>query len=152
MRWTPGWLFITLLGLVASSMCAVAQDSWTHPTTQSFKESGYDYLWSVVHDEMDSFDDPETNARYRELVDLSIKDGAAYGNPFNETDVGLRNAYRQLLVLDDTPPLYVQYRFHASQLGDDSPDSSLLRHGNTLLEIAYQMDETGYPPYIAGAT
>lgn len=101
---------------------------------------------------MDSFDDPETNAHYRELVDLSIRDGAAYGNPFNETDVGLRNAYRQLLVLDDTPPLYVQYRFHASQLGDDSPDSSFLRHGNTLLEVAYQMDEAGYPPYIAGVT
>ncbi len=133
-------------------MCAIAQDSQAYPTTQSFKESGYNYLWTAVIDETDSFADPEKNDRYRELIDLSIRVGASYGNPFNETDLGLREAYQQLLALDDTPPLYVQYRFHSSQIDDDSPDSAYLRHGNALLEVAFQMDETGYSPYLAGAT
>lgn len=141
---------------VCSNATLANDDPTHHSTEESFRKSGYDYLWSVIQDEFDArtFDTPADRDEYWQLVDIVIRTGSIYAQPFKKSDFGLTELYPKLLDLDSDPPLYVQYRYESSQsqLGFDSPDENYLEHAQSLANIAQRMRESDYPAYIEGAT
>ena len=149
------WCWIATLGFCSLLVCNAAhgQDGSNHPDSESFKKSGYDYLWSVVQNEYDEFssDDPKRSQRYFELIDSVVRAGSYYGDRFANRRESFRTMYPELLELDDTPPLFVQYMYHYSQPSDNGPDRDYHWHAERLLEISYQMDENRYPPYLSAA-
>lgn len=133
-----------------------AREFHTHTTAESMARSGYEYLWSVIQDEFDSFetDDQEAENRRQELIDIFIRTGCTYNQPFKMSSFGLEKLYPQLIELDPDPPLYVQYRYHSSQASNyyDSPDKDFIGHAEALLQIVKRMEEREYPDYVVGAT
>lgn len=152
---TNRFLHLALAILVALSTPAHANPE-AHPTWESYARSGYDYLWEVIQDEFDArpFDTDSEVEQYRQLVDTVIRTGAVYAQPFRNGRAGLADLYPRLLELDPDPPLYVQYRFLSSQVVIDTPESISLNDelAVALGNVAKQMDEAGYPPYIRAAT
>ncbi len=127
-----------------------------HTTSESFRRSGYEYFWSVIQKEFDAriFDREADADRYRELIDIVMRTGATYAQPYQNSSFGLTELYPVLLELDEDPPLYVQYRYHSSQSqnGSESPDEAYREHADALVEIARRMKDAGYPEYVMGAT
>jgi hypothetical protein len=150
------WKWIECCCILIMFVCSqtMGQDASVHTDSESFKRSGYDYLWSVVQDEYDEFSSESSvdEQQYFDLTDMTIRTSSHYGDRFKNQHDEMKVIWLKLLRLDDTPPLYVQYRYHSSQPKDSGPDQNYLWHGERLLEVAYQMDETGYPDYIAGVT
>ena len=147
-----------ILSLVSfSPSFTFANDDPTHHSTaESFRKSGYDFLWTVIQEEFDArtFDNATDREQYWQLVDTVIRTGSTYAQPFQNSSFGLTDLYPELLSLDTDPPLYVQYRYGSSQaqLGPDSPDEEYLEHAQSLVKIAQRMSESDYPFYIEGAT
>ena len=128
--------------------------SW-HPTSEHYSRSGHEYLLAAVRDEVEArqFDDPSVQQRYNEVIDRFVRDGSNYGVSYVDHRQTLFDLYQELLTIDNPPPLYIQYRYHSSQVDlDGSPDRVMAKHADALLEVAYQMDQVGYPPYIAAST
>ncbi len=151
-------LLVCLLTGFLTSTSSVAQTQNTpapdYQTTEAYQRSGYDFLWSVVQDEIDSqsFKTEADAKQYQDLIDHWIRIGSNYGKDTAETGKEMHTLYLQLLKLHDPPPLYVQYRYHNSQSGPNQSPEKYLKHGNALLVVAYQMDNADYPLYIAGTT
>lgn len=127
-----------------------------HATSESFRRSGYEYFWGVLQEEFDarSFEQVADTDRYRELIDIVVRTGATYAQPYQNSSFGLTELYPELLKLDEDPPLYVQYRYHSSQAqnGSESPDEAYREHADALVEVAKRMQRAGYPDYVTGAT
>jgi len=147
--WIWTWAYI----LLATITCAVSRgkEESLHPDSESFKKSGYDYLWMVIQNESDELapESPSDKQQHFELIDMTIRASSHYGSRIKSQRDSLRAMYPELLEIDDTPPLYVQYRYHSSQPSWEGQDQDFRWHGERLLEIAYQMDETGYPDYLS---
>ena len=147
---------LSLVALLSPSFTLANDDPSHHSTAESFRKSGYDFLWTVIQEEFDArtFDNSAAREQYWKLVDTVIRTGSTYAQPYQDSSVGLTDLYPKLLVLDADPPLYVQYRYESSQAqhGTDSPDDDYLGHAQSLVKIAQRMGESEYPSYIEGAT
>jgi hypothetical protein len=154
MKYTFEWIRVILVCMTAAITASAFADEPLHPTSESFKRSGYDFLWEVIQDEYDEMEseDEAITQRHFEIIDSFIRAGSHYGDRLTNQRESFREFYPELLKIDDTPPLYVQYRYHSSQPSWEGQDQEFRWHGDRLLEIAYQMEETDYPSYISAVT
>lgn len=145
-------LFVCVLFMVSG---AHAQ-THVHETEESFHRSGYEFFWGVIQEEFDAreFEDESDAARYKEMIDVVMRTGAVYAQPYRNIRFGMYELYEQILELDEDPPLYVQYRYHGTvaQKGSPAPSEAYRAHADALVRIADRMDEAGYPAYVVGAT
>lgn len=152
-HWFSSIVFVVQSLCAVSSVSAfVSDDPSHHRTAESFQKSGYyDFLWPLIQEEFDNAADQE---EYSRLIDIVIRTGSVYAQPFQNSSDGLTDLYPELLMLDADPPLYVQYRYESSQsqFGFDSPDDDYFEHALSLVKITQRMGEADYPPYVVGAT
>lgn len=124
-----------------------------HETTESQRQSGYNFYWRVIHDEYHAkhFGDPETQEKYHELVDKVLRTRTDFARPFINTDLGVQQVYSRLLQLDPDPPLALQHSFYSSQFNREENHDKREDLGLALAHVAERMEDRGYPLNVIGS-
>ncbi len=149
------WIIVLALFVLKSVPHAFAQ-AHIHETQESFRHSGYEFLWDTIWDEFDTreFEQDQDAEQYQEMMDIIIRTGAVYAQPYRNIRFGTFELYPDIIELDEDPPLYAQYRYHGTvaQNGSDSPSDDFEGHADALVRIAERMEGAEYPSYVIGAT
>ncbi len=135
-------------------LCAIPSQAQEviHASEESFRESGYNYYRSLFKEECDqrSFDTPEEDDAFHELMDIMFRTGTGFGHTYDVIDLGITQMYPRLLKLDPDPPLYAQYRYIGARFERGVTPEEGIELGRDMQSIAARMSDAGYPPFFEG--
>ena len=83
-------LIIVLALFVLKAVPSAYAQAHIHETQESFRHSGYEFLWDTIRDEFETreFERDQDAEQYQGMMDIIIRTGAVYAQPYRNIRFG----------------------------------------------------------------